>query len=106
MRNLTLALAISAIAAPAFAGPVGSGLWHTEAVHKARQTAVTISHADASCLAGVAPSVAQHSAVRAAAVKNGKLAVEFHSQDARTSNASAVHALVAKACAGAQLANA
>jgi len=50
--------------------------------------------------------VAQHSAVRAAAVKNGKLAVEFHSQDARTSNASAVHALVAKACAGAQLAKA
>ena len=106
MRNLTLALAISAIAAPAFAGPVGSGLWHTEAVHKARQAAITISHADASCLAGVAPSVAGHSAVRAATLKNGKLAVQFDSQGARAANADAVHALVAKACAGAQLANA
>lgn len=106
MRKLSLALAIGAFAAPAFAGPVGSGLWHTEAVHKARQAAITISHADASCLAGVAPSVAEHSAVRAAAVKNGKLAVQFHSQDARAANAGAVHALVSKACAGAQVANA
>ncbi len=112
MRKMSLALALSvaAIAAPALAGPIGSGLWLTEQVAKqnpaAKPAVISIAHADVSCLVAVAPTVAGHSAVHTAEVKKGKLAVRFHTQSDRAAETEAVHAMVAKACSGAQLASA
>ena len=66
MSKLPLALALSLVAAPAFAGPIGSGLWLTESVAKARANApvaAKMTAADANGLKAVASSNAAPAAV-------------------------------------------
>lgn len=97
---IVLALAPSA----ALAGPMGSGLAHTEAM--AKRPKLVIRHADAACLGEAARVVGQWPGVQNVRVADGALRLTFGSKAHATAAEPGVRSTVRSACAGTSRADA
>lgn len=102
-RPLAVALALIAAtaAAPALAGPAGSGLAHTEYVAKkaaearAAQTVRLTPARD--CVPAAVAALRAHDAVKGVMVEASDLSIQVRT-DAKTAREGALETLVAKAC--------
>lgn len=97
---LLLAVAgLAGAAAPAVAGPQGSGLWHTEAVAREAASTVTVRHRDAACLSAAAEALAGQPEVRKVAVGRSRLRVTYPSPALAGQASAQVRSAVEAACA-------
>lgn len=96
----TAFLLAAAVAAPALAGPAGTGLGHTEEVMRRHNAARTVKIADlGGCAERAAGAVRGHDGVARAAHADGQLTVTFHSADHAARHAAGVRAAASSACA-------
>lgn len=96
-------LAGSLLAAlPATAGPMSSGLAHTEDVARraaaARQATIRVAAANESCAAGAATALRSHKDVEGVAANGSELEVRLRAPAARKATDREVAAAIAQAC--------
>lgn len=101
MKLFASALVLAAaIAAPAMAGPAGTGLGHTEEVARRHNEARTVKIADlGGCAERAASAVRSHDGVARASHAGGHVTVTFHSPDHVARHAAGVRAAANTACA-------
>lgn len=92
--SLAIGAALALCGGSALAGPVGSGLWHTEA----QASTVVVRHADAACLSAAAAKAAAMPGVLQAKVHGGALRLTFNSPAGAHAAAPGVRSSVAAAC--------
>jgi hypothetical protein len=91
--------AILLTAFPALAGPVGSGLSHTEEVaRRVAQRTIAISQSDQTCAQQTAERVRAHDGVAWAKVRPGKVVITFRSDEHAARGAAEVRAVIPENC--------
>jgi hypothetical protein len=101
MKSVFLgAAAVLLSAVPAFAGPVGSGLSHTEEVARraASQRTITVAQSDQACARQAAQRVKAHDGVAWAKARPGEVLIAFRSNDHAARQEVEVRATVAETC--------
>lgn len=102
MKSLFLgATAVLLSAVPAFAGPIGSGLSHTQEVAACRaalQQTITVAQPDPACARQAAERVKAHDGVAWAKAQAGEVRIAFHSGDHAARQEAQVRAVVAETC--------
>ena len=100
MKSTFLGGATALLAAvPALAGPVGSGLSHTEEVaRRAAQRTITVAQPDQACARQAAEQIRAREGVAWAKARPGKVLVAFRSDEHAARGAAEVRAVVAESC--------
>jgi hypothetical protein len=100
MKSAFLGGAAALLAAlPAVAGPVGSGLSHTEEVaRRAAQRTITVAQPDQACARQAAERIKTHDGVAWTKARPGKVLIAFRSDEHAARGAAKVRAVVAESC--------
>ncbi len=100
MKSAFLGGAAALLAAfPALAGPVGSGLSHTQEVaRRAAQRTIAITQPDQTCARQTAERVRAQDGVAWAKVRPGEVLIAFRSDEHAARGAAAVRAVIPENC--------